>query len=72
MRTCVLRDRLIALIGSLNGDAGSGAAGIPAADAGHRRAKTARDLAAHLEQGDAGALWDLIAASAAEQPRAVS
>jgi hypothetical protein len=61
------RDKLIALIRSLHG---TPVAPLPAYQLPSpvTTAKAARDLAAHLEQGDAGALWDLIAASASGSP----
>lgn len=63
----LLRDKLIALITSLKA---TPVASLPAYElpTAVTTQKAARDLAAHLEQGDAGALWDLIAASAAASP----
>lgn len=63
----LLRDKLIALITSLKA---TPAAPLPAYQLPTpvTTAKTARDLAAHLEQGGAGALWDLIAATAQSSP----
>jgi hypothetical protein len=60
----VVRDQLIALITGLKA---TPVASLPAyqVPAPVDSAKAARDLAAHLEEGDAGALWDLIAATAA-------
>jgi uncharacterized protein DUF4439 len=58
-----LRDRLIALVTSLKAApvAAQPAYQLPSAVTD---ATTARALAAHLEEGGAGAVWDVIAASA--------
>ena len=60
----LVRDRLTALISAHHGQPtpAQPAYRLPAPVAS---ARTARDLAAHLEQGVAGAHWDLVAATAA-------
>jgi hypothetical protein len=58
-----LRDRLIGLVVSLHATpvAAQPAYRLPMPVTDHA---SARDLAAHLEEGNAGALWDVVAASA--------
>jgi hypothetical protein len=57
-----LRDRLIAIIASLNATpvAAQPAYRLPTPVTDR---PSARELAAHLEEGDAGALWDVVASS---------
>jgi hypothetical protein len=57
-----LRDRLMALITTL------GATPVTAQPAYGLPVGTPQQLAAHLEEGVAGTLWDLIAATAASSP----
>ncbi|MBV9487048.1 MAG: DUF4439 domain-containing protein, partial [Frankiaceae bacterium] len=57
------RDQLITMIGDVNASPvpAQPAYRLPSPLTSH---SAARDLAAHLEQGVAGALWDLVAATA--------